>query len=995
MRLVRPAGRRPASMALAAVATAALVAASAAGGAQAAPPASTATALYLVQTVSEPVANYAGGVSGYAATRPAAGERVDAHSAASKKWRDRLRGEHDAALRGARVDTAKKSYDYGVTFNGFSARLTAAEVARLRADSGVLRVWKSEQLTADTITTRDFLGLTGSGGVWSKQFGGDSHAGEGVIVGIIDSGIWAENPSFAALPSPRPDQRVIDKKWKGTCDAGVEQPIACNNKLIGARYFHDDANVNDAEFLSPRDYNGHGSHTASTSAGNSGVTASINGGVVGTVSGVAPAARIAAYKVLWHNPVAGNSSGGTADIVAAIDAAVADGVDVINYSISGSSQYVVDPAEIAFLNAAAAGVFVSASAGNSGDTIGVSSVAHNSPWLTTVAASTHDRGNTKTVTLGNGATYTGVGVGVAAGPATLIDSTNAGLAGADQNLVNLCYLGTLDPAKVTGKIVLCDRGGNARVEKSAAVAQAGGIGMIQANTSAAQSLNADFHSVPSIHLNSVDGAAVTAYVASDANPTASISAVSTDPVRAPAMAGFSSYGPALAGNGDLLKPDITGPGVDVIAAVSPAASGGNHFNSLSGTSMSAPHIAGVAALIKSKNPKWSPMWIKSAMMTTATTKDNTGAPIQWSQGDATPLNYGSGHVVPGSAFDPGLVYDSTPEQWLQYACGIGQLQLITEPEFCASVGSIDPSDLNYPSIAVGDVPGAQTVTRRVTNISKNSSVYAAQVTAPAGFTVKVEPKTLTVAPGKSKTFKVTITRTTAAAGTWAFGSLTWSDLRNHKVTSPIAVRYSALAAPVEATGTGTSGSTTLSLRTGYAGTLTTAVGGLTAASVSNLAFAGPNPTFTPMESDSVKKVTVTVPAGTAVARFSTFDADVPMGTDVDVFVYPAGNTTSQVASSTGGTAQESVTLTEGSYDVYVHLFAASGAVTMPGNAWVVPNTAAGNLTATPATQTAAVNGPATVTATWTGLTAGVRYLGVLAYGNGSSSVGQTVLSVNG
>ncbi len=993
MRLNRRAGRRPASMVLAVAATAAL-AASATASAQAAPPGSEATALYLVQTVSDPVATYSGGVSGYARTRPAAGERVDAHSSASQRWRDRLRGEHDAALRGARVDARRKSYDYGVTFNGFSARLTAAEAARLRADGGVLRVWKSEQLTADTITTRDFLGLTGSGGVWNKQFAGDAHAGEGVIVGIIDSGIWVENPSFAALPTPRPDQRAINKKWKGTCDVGTEQPVSCNNKVIGARYFHDDANVNEAEFLSPRDYNGHGSHTASTTAGNFGVPASINGGSVGTVSGVAPAARIAAYKVLWHNPAAGNSSGGTADIVAAIDAAVADGVDVINYSISGSRQYVVDPAEIAFLNAAAAGVFVAASAGNSGDSLGAGSVAHNSPWLTTVAASTHDRGNTKTLTLGDGSTYTGVGVGPAVGPATLIDSTVAGLAGADQALVNLCYLGTLDPAKVAGKIVLCDRGGNARVDKSKAVADAGGIGMIQANTSSAQSLNADFHSVPSVHLDATAGAAVTAYAAT-ASPTATISAVSTDPVRAPAMAGFSSYGPALAGNGDLLKPDITGPGVDVIAAVAPPNNGGNNFNSLSGTSMSSPHIAGLAALLKSKNPKWSPMWIKSALMTTATTKDNNGQPIQWSQGDATPLNYGSGHVVPGSAFDPGLVYDSTPEQWLQYACGIGQLQLITEESFCQSVGSIDPSDLNYPSIAVGDLPGVQTVTRSVTNVSKNSSVYAAQVTAPAGFKVTVSPKTLTVPPGKTKSFKVTITRTTAVAGTWAFGSLSWSDLRGHKVTSPIAVRYAALAAPVETTGSGSSGSVALPVRTGYAGTLTTSVSGLTAADVSSLAFDGPSATFTPVVSGSTKKVTVTVPAGTALARFSTFDADVPMGTDVDLHAFPAGSTTGEVATSDGGTAQESVTLAAGSYDVYVHLFASAGALTVPGHAWVVPPAAAGNLTATPASQPASINGAATVTATWSGLAAGVRYLGVLTFGDGTSAVGSSVLAVTG
>jgi subtilisin family serine protease len=990
------AGRRPASMAFAVLATAAL-AATMTSGAQAAPPSDASTSLYLIQTISAPLSSYTGGVSGFAATKPNAGNQLNAHSTASRNWRNRLRGEHDTALRNARVNKDKVVYDYGVTFNGFSARLTAAEVARLKSDKNVLRAWKSEQLHADTTTTRDFLGLTGAKGVWQKQFHGNARAGEGVIVGIIDSGIWAENASFGALSSPRPDQAIINSKWHGTCDVGTEEPIACNNKLIGARYFHEDVMVNPAEFLGPRDFNGHGSHTASTAAGNFGVAATINGGSVGTVSGVAPAARIAAYKVLWHNPVAGNASGGTADIVAAIDAAVSDGVDVINYSISGSSQYVVDPAEIAFLNAAAAGVFVSASAGNSGDTVGVSSVAHNSPWLTTVAASTHDRGNLKTLTLGNGTPYTGVGVsGGAIGSTAVVDSSTIPKAGQTAADARLCKLGTLDPAGAAGKIVVCTRGVNARTEKSQEVKAAGGVGMILANTSSAQSINGDFHAVPSIHLDDVAGNAVKAYVAGTATPTAALSAVDPTPVRAPAMAGFSSYGPALAGNGDLLKPDISAPGVDVIAAVAPPGNNGNNYDAFSGTSMSAPHIAGIAALIKSKNPKWSPMWIKSAMMTTATTKDNKGLPIQWSQGDATPLNFGAGHVVPGSAFDPGLVYDSTPTEWLQYACGIGQLQLIAAPGTCDAIGSIDPSNLNYPSVAVGDLAGKQTVTRTVTNTSKFPALYVAQATAPTGFTAKVSPPVILLAGGKSKTFTVTLTRTTAAIGAWSFGSLKWVDLFGHKVTSPIAVRPVAVAAPAEVAGSGASGSSALSVTSGFTGTLSTAVSGLTAANVTTMAFTGANPTFVPVESGSVKKVTVTVPAGTTLARFSTFDADVPAGTDVDMFVYPAGNTSTQVASSAGGTAQESVTLTDpGSYDVYVHLFAATGAPTVPQFTWVVPGAAAGNLTATPASQSVTTGTTAMVTLNWTGLAAGTRYLGAVGYSDGTNTIGQTIISVNG
>ena len=173
------------------------------------------------------------------------------------------------------------------------------------------------------------------------------------------------------------------------------------------------------------------------------------------------------------------------------------------------------------------------------------------------------------------------------------------------------------------------------------------------------------------------------------------------------MAGFSSFGPALAGGGDLLKPDITAPGVDVIAAISPRnpANGGNNYFAFSGTSMSSPHIAGIAALLASENPDWSPIWIKSALMTNATPLDNTNQPIRRGTGNASPLDFGNGHVVPGPAFDPGLVYDSGFEDWVSYGCALGQFQLITPAGFCAGFPTRDASDLNYPSIAVGDLAG--------------------------------------------------------------------------------------------------------------------------------------------------------------------------------------------------------------------------------------------------------------------------------------------------
>jgi hypothetical protein len=506
--------------------------------------------------------------------------------------------------------------------------------------------------------------------------------------------------------------------------------------------------------------------------------------------------------------------------------------------------------------------------------------------------------------------------------------------------------------------------------------------MILANASDAQSFNADFHSIPTVHISATDGAAVKSYAASDANPTATISATDTTPVRAPEMAGFSSYGPATAGGGDLLKPDITAPGVDVIAAVSPA-SGGNDFNAESGTSMSAPHIAGLAALLAQKHPLWSPMAIKSAMMTSAVTTDNEGLPIQRTGANATPLDYGAGHVRPLKMFSPGLVYDSSAIDWIRYGCGLGQVQLVTDPSFCATLGSIDASNLNYPSIAVGDLAGSQTVTRTVKNISDRGERYLANVTAPTGFTATVKPASITVAPGASKTFTVTLTRTTAPVGEWAFGSLRWVGGRGHVVTSPIAVRPVAISAPVEVMGSGASGTKAMSIISGFSGTLTTSVAGLVEG-VDNIA---------PTTQASNSVVTVDIPEGTTVARFATYDADYPAGTDIDITVTKDG---ALVGSSAGGTAEESVSVDNpaaGTYEITIDLFAGPASADVKLVSYALGGAAAGNLTALPASQSVTIGKPAAVTLAWSGLDAAKRYLGTVGYGDGTATIGRTVVTI--
>jgi subtilisin family serine protease len=552
------------------------------------------------------------------------------------------------------------------------------------------------------------------------------------------------------MKTTKQSDAIVAKKWKGTCQAGEEAPVTCNNKVIGARYF--DKGIGNrpipAEFKSPRDYGGHGTHTASTAAGDYGVDMTVMGRDYGKGSGMAPHARLAIYKALWAVDATGGGSGTDADLVAAIDSAVADGVDVINYSISGSGSSYVNATGLAFLRAAKAGVFVASSAGNTGP--GEATVDKPYPWVMSVANGTHDRDIRTTVTLGNGKSYTGAGIGAGTPLAPVILAKDAGLAGADPANLQLCQAGTLDPVKVKDKIVVCDRGVNARVDKSLQVKNVGGVGMILLNITPG-TLDADLHTVPTVHLDDKAAPEAKAYVSGTANPTATISAGTPVRVNAPKVASSSSRGPSPAGNGDLLKPDIMAPGTNVLAATTAFSAAGGEYAFMSGTSMSTPHIAGIAAVLKGKHPTWSPMAIKSALMTTATDKDTRGKPIQNDSGPpGNPFGYGAGEVQPKLGMDPGLVYDSSYTDWAKFVCGSGQVP--STHELCAG-GAIDPSDLNYPTIAIGDLAGKQTVTRTVTNAGTLPEVYFPKVEGLTGLKVTVSPRILITLPGRSTTYK--------------------------------------------------------------------------------------------------------------------------------------------------------------------------------------------------------------------------------------------------
>jgi len=954
---------------------------------------------YIVQMAADPIATYEGDVKGIPATKPAPGEKVNAKAPNAQKYEAHLKNEQRKALRSAKLNEKAKKNEFTVAFNGFTAQLTEAEAAQLKKTSGVINVWEDELRHADTVSTPDYLGLTGKDGVWKTRFGGEDNAGKGIVVGVIDTGIDPDNPSFAAL------SRSKMPRGNFVCETENDPAFECSSKIVGARWYGEEhGNTVDFDFKSPRDTNGHGSHTAGTAAGNHGVAMTIMGNDMGLGSGMAPAAHVAVYKALWQTED-GQGSGTSAGLVAAIDDAVADGVDVINYSVSGSSTYVVTADELAFMGAAEAGVFVSTSAGNSGDTVGVSSVAHNSPWTMTVAASTHDRGVKNFVTLGNGETYEGVGFGGPLEDTSLVLGSAISTGDSTSEDADLCAPGSLDDAAAAGKVVVCTRGEYALVDKGAEVLNSGGAGMILVNAvGAATSLNAIMYGLPASHLSAEDGVAVKGYAADNPDATAAISASESVTLEAPSMASFSSYGPALAGEGDLLKPDITAPGVDIIAAYSQdPESGAPRFDSLQGTSMSAPHIAGLGALLKQEFPKWSPMAIKSAMMTTASQTTNEGNPIMWGSQAATPLNFGAGEVVPAKSYNPGLVYDSNVIDWYTYACGINQLQLVGGAAVCDQLGAKDPSDLNYPSIAVGKLAASQTVTRTVTNVGQGPMTYTAKVEAPAGTTVKVTPETIQVPANGTATFTLEITRTDAPLGEYTFGALTWvpqvkgNAKGNNKaakvesVRSPIAVMPVAIAAPGEVIGEGESGSTDISVTAGFSGTLNTDVDGLLASEVVRLK---PEAAEGPLDD----YVFFAVHEDTKVTRVATYSDEVNAA-DIDLNVYRLlpGNLIQSVGSSGNADSTEEVTLRNleaGTYVVAVDNYSGEDDVVAPVHLWTLTDADAGNLTVDPTSADVTSGQQVTFTADWKGLDASQRYLGQVNFLEGDNVAGSTLVTVN-
>ncbi|KAL0319482.1 UNVERIFIED_CONTAM: Subtilisin-like protease SBT1.5 [Sesamum angustifolium] len=528
---------------------------------------------------------------------------------------------------------------------------------------------------------------------------------------------------------------------------------------------------------------------------------------------MAPKARLAAYKVCW------NAGCYDSDILAAFDAAVADGVDVISLSVGGVVvPYYLDAIAIGAFGAFDAGVFVSASAGNGGP--GGLTVTNVAPWVTTVGAGTIDRDFPADVKLGNGRIIRGVSV--YGGPALAHDKLYpliyAGSEGSDGYSSSLCLEGSLDPNAVRGKIVLCDRGINSRAAKGEVVKKAGGIGMILANgVFDGEGLVADCHVLPATAVGASSGDEIRRYIQSamksKSPPVATIIFRGTrlHVAPAPVVASFSARGPNPE-TPEILKPDLIAPGLNILAAwpdnVGPSSIPSDkrrtEFNILSGTSMACPHVSGLAALLKAAHPEWSPAAIRSALMTTAYSHDTRGETMldESTGNSSTVMDYGAGHVHPQKAMDPGLVYDLNSYDYVDFLCNSNyttkNIQVVTRKAADCSgakrAGHV--GNLNYPTLtAVFQQYGKHKLSthfiRTVTNVGSPESIYTVKIHPPSGAVVTVEPERLVFRRvGQKLNFLVRVQaealKLSPGSSVVKSGSIVWSDGK-HFVTSPIVV----------------------------------------------------------------------------------------------------------------------------------------------------------------------------------------------------------------
>jgi subtilisin family serine protease len=699
----------------------------------------------MIKLDQDSLASYRGGIDGLAATSPAVtGSALDLTSSAARSYTSYLKKNESQAVSAIKkvAPSATVRSAQRVVYGGLAATVPANKVKDILKIDGVVAVQRDVLHKKLTDASATFLN---AGPVYAK-LGGKPNAGKGVIYGNLDSGVWPEHPSFADqgnLSAPPPTASGSPRE----CNFGdnpltpANDPFVCQHKLIGGAHFTDsyDANQGDDIYAgTARDADGHGTHTTSTSAGNPVASAPVFGVDRGPLAGMAPGAWVMEYKVC------GPAGCFSSDSSAAVAQAILDGVDVINYSISGGTDPSTDPVELAFLDAYAAGVFVAASAGNDGP--GASTANHLAPWVTTVAASTQTREFASTLTLSatGGDTFTADGASITAGAGPL----PVVMASAAPYSKPLCDA-PAPAGSFTGKIVACERGGNGRVEKGFNVKQGGAAGMILYNPTL-QDTETDNHWLPAVHL--ADGTAFKAFMSGHTGVTGQFTAGEKRNGKGDIMASFSSRGPA----GNFIKPDVTAPGVQILAGQTPTPDSitggpaGEYFMAIAGTSMSSPHVAGAAILMKAAHPRWTPGQIKSALMTTSITdvlKEDEST-------KADPFDMGAGRIDIGKSNLAPLSFDESASDYA-----------------ALSADPVHAVDLNLPSINAPVLPGRLDTVRTAKNVSGKKTTFVVRTSAPGSSSITVSPSKFTLRPGKRINLKIAI-KTDSPMGAQQFGKIT-------------------------------------------------------------------------------------------------------------------------------------------------------------------------------------------------------------------------------
>uniref|UniRef100_A0A0D9W7R9 Subtilisin-like protease n=1 Tax=Leersia perrieri TaxID=77586 RepID=A0A0D9W7R9_9ORYZ len=756
----------------------------------------------------------------------------------AQKYKQTTRTKHDIFLDSLLpVGSYKKLYSYTHLINGFALQAKSKETVKILSGAkGVRFIQEDVKMSKMTTYTPRFIGANG---VW-PLLGGAEKSGAGVVIGMVDTGIDPSNPSFLSTS----DQTKPPPSFKGTCQSGDRfPPDSCNGKIVGARWFgragqasgEFNATIN---YASPYDPDGHGSHTASIAAGNFHTPAISRGYNFGHASGVAPGAHLAIYKAAY------SFGGYMSDIIAAVDQAVEDGVNIISLSLAPNS---ITSGPASFLNlletqlllATKAGISVVQAAGNGGPD--ANSIVSFSPWITSVAASTTDRKYNKTIITGNGKVFSCGGLSTSTPGETMYplaladDVSNGNLT--DGSSPSSCQ----DPnvfirSLVQGKVIICMfasssyYGSDYFVGIADTIQKIGAAGVIITDRSS-KDVDIEYQptfptTIPSaIVINGADADALLDYydnnLVRDADGTVTTFGATVRILEgrrasytkeAPVVADFSSRGPdvdnAQMQASDVLKPNVMAPGHQIWGAWSPTSDSmaefqGESYALLSGTSMATPHVAGVMALIRQRHPKWSPAMVMSAIMTTADITDRSGRPLTARRDEggaverATPFDMGAGSVNAARAVDPGLVFDAGYKDYLQFLCAVPG---VDDGAVRRAVGAACPSpsrprrwgsDLNTPSVTVASLVGSRRVDRRVTSVGAENETYMAYVQAPDGVAVRVSPETFAVAPGATATLRIVL-NTTAPGNAFSFGEVVLKGDKKHTVRIPLAVYPAAV-----------------------------------------------------------------------------------------------------------------------------------------------------------------------------------------------------------